>query len=95
MKASEKCYCPADYYNLWLFQHILWLLVFIMFSCYSAQQVTLSDGRVVNLAGEVGFLSRSVVIEGALYDAIDEDMFGGRILVAQYTNPIDGLTFAG
>ena len=40
-------------------------------------------------------MSRSVVIEGAWYEGIDEDMFGGRIMVTQYTNPEDELTYAG
>ena len=57
--------------------------------------MTLSDGRVVNVAGEVALMSRNIVIEGAEYESIEEDMFGARILVTHYTNSGDEITHAG
>lgn len=49
----------------------------------------MSDGTAITLAGEVGLLSRNIVVRGSP----TEDSFGGRILVSRINQ--DGVDYVG
>ncbi|MPC80802.1 Fibrocystin-L [Portunus trituberculatus] len=54
---------------------------------------TLSDGSSITLAGEVGLLTRNIVVEGNTYEGFEDDSFGGRVLVSKLTH--DGVDYVG
>ena len=45
------------------------------------------------MKGEVGLLSRNIVIEGKAYNKQEKDEFGGRVLVSTFTT--DGVDYTG
>ncbi|XP_068250285.1 fibrocystin-L-like [Palaemon carinicauda] len=58
------------------------------------ESFTLGDGTTsVSMAGEVGILSRNIRIEGNDYPTIQEDSFGGRIVVSKLN--AEGLEYVG
>ncbi|XP_076030840.1 fibrocystin-L-like [Oratosquilla oratoria] len=52
-----------------------------------------SGGTTYAMAGEVGLLTRNIVIEGKDYPDLTVDSFGGRVLVSTFSN--EGLTYKG
>ncbi|XP_064089363.1 fibrocystin-L-like [Macrobrachium nipponense] len=58
------------------------------------ESFTLSDGTTsFTMAGEVGILSRNIRIEGNDYPDLQEDSFGGRIVVSKMN--VDGVEYVG
>ena len=45
------------------------------------------------MGGEVGLLTRNIVVEGNTYENFAEDSFGGRIVVSKLTQ--DGVEYVG
>jgi len=56
-------------------------------------EATLSDGSTYQMRAEVGMLTRNVKIVGNTYDEIDEQQFGGRVLVGEFEQ--DDVTYTG
>merc|ERR1711892_827897 len=56
-------------------------------------EATLSDGRKFQMRAEVGILTRNVRIVGNDYREIDEQKFGARVLVGEFTQ--EDITYTG
>ena len=56
-------------------------------------EATLSDGTNFQMRAEVGILTRNVRIVGNTYDEIDDQQFGGRVLVGEFEQ--DDITYTG
>jgi len=51
------------------------------------------DGLDINLCGEVGLLTRNVRIRGDVHAEMEDELFGGRVLVGSFEQ--DGTTYTG
>jgi len=60
---------------------------------HTTKTVSVDDGKDVQLSGEVGLLSKNVRIVGNDYPDIDEEQFGGRVIVGTFMQ--DGITYTG
>ena len=56
-------------------------------------EATLSDGRKFQMRAEVGILTRNVRIVGNDYREIDEQQFGARVLIGEFTQ--EDITYTG
>merc|ERR1711892_179231 len=57
-------------------------------------EATLSDGTTFQMKSEVGLLSRNVRIVGNTYNEIEDEQFGGRVLVGAFEQDVEYVGFA-
>lgn len=66
-----------------MYYHTSWYLIESLYAySLTGETYTLSDGTEYKMASEVAVLNRNVVIEGSTYPGLEDDGFGGRVIVS-------------